>query len=196
MFEVEAVSQYQCKIGYGINIKTNGSACHYTTTSGTTSNLFKNVTVCASDIPEQTLLHNFEPWKDDQIQYFTLKHIEGVEVKSFALESDKTWNNLAKDKMEILNRELCERNLKASIGCDSLANLTLETSYIVKKSRRLFVPIYSTTYEYKNSTYRFIINGSTSKVVGQRPYSTSKLASISVTGIGAAIGLITSRMNQ
>ncbi len=48
------------------------------------------------------------------------------------------------------------------------------------------------TYKHSGKTYYFIINGSTAKTFGTRPYSAGKLMSLSFTGIGAAVGLIAS----
>jgi len=175
------------------------SNMHFSPSSGTTSNKFSSVVVCASSSPEASLISDFEPWRLEQIQSFTLKHVEGADVQAFDLDSDKAWQSLAKSKLEELNKELCEKKVKSSLlksASETVSNMTIDSSYIIHKSRRLFVPIYATTYEYQGSTYRFLVNGSTAKVIGQRPYSTSKLASLSVTGIGAAIGIISSRLHS
>ena len=86
----------------------------------------------------------------------------------------------------------CEKEIHLGRPVEKMRDFNLNSMVTQKKVRRLFVPIYTTTCEYRGKIYTFIINGSTAKVYGQRPYSTSKLASISFTGLGAAIGLLTS----
>lgn len=205
LFEVEADSNYTSLVGYstnlfeGLSIRGRGKNIGVEVPATLSVNhVFTDIAVCGGDsnIPEMSLLTEFEPWKLEQIQPFTLKHVEGVDVLPFHMESEKAWQNLAKPKLDQLNKELCEKKLKKNTGTGSLSNISMETSFTIKSSRRLFVPIYSTTYEYRGNTYLFLINGSTAKVNGQRTYSTGKLASLSVTGIGAAIGLISSRMHS
>jgi len=202
IFDVELQSRYSCMLSFSDKIispmKTSEIASPVVATglstpvSGSMTNKFTDVIVCAAEIPEASLIQNFEPWKLDQIQTFTLKYSEGIEVRAFTMDSEKAWKSIAKTKVENLNREQCERKLKTSRNI--LTNLVLDATIQSKKSRRLFVPIYLASYEYRGKTYQFLVNGSTAKVTGSRPYSTSKLASLSVTGIGAAIGLISSKL--
>lgn len=164
------------------------------------NNSFKEVSVCAAtSAPEMQLIQGFEPWRLDQMQAFTLKHTEGVEVRAFSIDAETAWKTSAKAKIEALSKELCDKKLRTPKSKNSsetitISNLQIESSFLNKKSRRIFVPVYSTTYEYRGKTYQFVVNGSTAKVAGTRPYSASKLASVSVTGIGAAIGLLSSKL--
>lgn len=199
LFEVESTSSYNCLVGYSDrlnDVTQSRNLSLWTPTSGAATGKFADIAVCASDAPEVNELAKFEPWKFDQIQPFTLKHVEGVEVLPFSMESDKAWSSVAKLKAEQMNRELCEKALRTNSRSATVSNMVIDSSFVIKKSRRLFVPVYSSTYEYRGITYHVLINGSTAKVLGTRPYSTSKLASLSVTGIGAAIGIITSRLNS
>lgn len=148
--------------------------------------------ICASNCPEAAMLDNIDPWKVDQIQPFTLKHSEGAEVKAFTMDVDTCWRLKAKQKVDLLNREACRKNLRYRVRTDNVCRMNVETTFANKKYRRLFVPVYSTIYEYHGNTYRFIVNGSTAKAYGSRPYSTSKLASLSFTSFGAAVGLFSS----
>ena len=152
---------------------------------------YSELLVCASNCAEATLLDMIEPWKVDQIQSFTLKHAEGAEVRAFTMDSDTSWRVKAKQKVDQLNREACRKKLRYHVRPDNVGRMHIDTSFANKKSKRLFVPIYSTTYEYGGRTYRFIVNGSTAKAYGHRPYSTGKLASLSFTSFGAAVGLLT-----
>jgi len=196
LFEVDTVTRYSCKIGISDRTLEDKEASinHWNLTSGTLPQTFKDILICASNCKEASLLLETDIWKLDQLQSFTLKHAEGAEVKPFHLESEKSWK-LAKKRVEKLTTEACEKKLRGNTRSNNLSDLIVNVSFSSKKSRRLFVPMYSTTYQYRGKSYLFIVNGSTAKSHGQRPYSTSKLASISVTGIGAAIGFISSRIN-
>jgi len=191
LFEVEATSHYNCTVGFTERTIGRMELKMKTPTFGTKTKLYNDVMVCASDSIEAEFLGFVEPWKMDQIQRFTLKHTESTEVMAFTTVSEDAWTK-AKSSLDQRTQAECEKELTTGRPADKVRDLTIDTNYVKRRVRRLFVPIYVTTCEYRGKSYMFIINGATAKVYGQRPYSTSKLASLSFTGIGAAIGLITS----
>lgn len=162
-FEVETFSKYNATLGMGSKLLT-----------GTTSrweigvHYFKHshVMVCAAGSREASLLAQMEVWKVDQIQPFTLQHAEGVEVQPFSLDADRAWATIGKPKIEALIEDACRKQIHQKVS-----QISIDTSFSNRKARRIFVPIYITTYEYRGKSYYFILNGSTAKVFGQRPYS-------------------------
>jgi len=159
--------------------------------SGTTKHKFKDFLICASKCEEAQVIEQVEPRKMDQITSFTLRHAEGADVRAFDWDADSTWRNKTKPKIDQHCKDDCRRKMKINCRADIITKINVETSCLHRTARRLFVPIYSTSFEYAGKSYLFIVNGSTAKAYGFRPYSTSKLASISFTGIGAALGILT-----
>jgi len=184
LFEVDTVSRYV--------IAYSGKLLGETQDLGILNVRYNDLVVCASNCPEASLLDSIEPWKVDQITSFTLKHAEGAEVRAFTMDAEASWRVKAKQKVDQLNRDACRKKLRYHVRPDNVGRVNIDTSFSNKKSKRVFVPVYSTIYEYGGRTYRFIVNGSTAKAFGHRPYSTSKLASLSFTGFGAAVGFLTS----
>jgi hypothetical protein len=181
MFEVDSVSKYDCMFGYSSSIN------NWCPALGVVSNLYKNIIVCASNCKEAALISCIEHWKMDQIQPFTLKHSEGTEVKPFTMEEGTAWR-CAKIKLDNLNKDACAKKLRKKRNYE-LNHLIVETTYSNQISKRLFLPIYVMNYEYRDKIYRFVINGSSTKCHGERPYSASKLASLSLGGFASAVGM-------
>lgn len=48
----------------------------------------------------------------------------------------------------------------------------------------MLLPVWMAAYKYRGKTYRFVVNGRTGRVQGERPYSAMKIA------IAVVIGLI------
>ncbi len=48
----------------------------------------------------------------------------------------------------------------------------------------MLLPAYISAYRYQDRTYRFMINGQTGEVQGQRPYSVAKIMALVVAIIG------------
>lgn len=184
LFEVDAFSKVVEKNSQEIQ---TGVSVKYTR--------FKDIMVCASGSRDATVLQHLEPWKTEQIQPFTLQHTEGVEVRPFSLKSEKAWATRGKEKIEEMNRQAYKKQMSNRFAAElSTFHVNIDTTYSGKKARRVFVPIYVATYEYHGKVYRFLINGSTAKYYGSRPYSVTKLASLGFGGLGAAVGLL--RMNN
>jgi len=190
LFEVDLSFSYSCTIGISEKLAGKTEFTMITPAFGTLKKHYPDVLISASDSIESGLLDFVAPWKLDQMQRFTLKHTEDTEVRAFTISAENAWQTAKKHLDQRIHAE-CEKDLRLGRPIDKIRDLNIETMYIQKRVRRLFLPIYCTSCMYKGKDYTFIINGSSAKVYGQRPYSTGKLASLSFTGIGAALGLLT-----
>jgi hypothetical protein len=189
LFEVEAYIRYSVMLGFGRKDP------NWVSTLGSISQKVSDMMVPACDCPEVTLLPAVEPWKLDHLQPLTLKHTESAEVVSFSMDEETAWNTKGKERMDQICKDAVEEKLKKTSKTDNLQHVSMQSSFSNKKARRLFVPVYTTTFTYRGTVYRFVVNGTTAKVHGTRPFSANKLASIGMTGIGAVFGLITSRLS-
>jgi len=182
LFEVNVFSQYLAVYSDKLMGEMNEV--------GTFQGKYSHLMVCASNCEESSLLEKIEPWKVSQATSFTLKDAEGAEIRTLTLDDEFCWRTKAKLSAEQLTKENCRKKMKHTTREDNISKLRVDTSFSNRKSRRVFVPIYLTTYVYKEKKYLFMLNGSTAKAFGHRPYSVSKLASLSFTGFGAAVGFL------
>jgi hypothetical protein len=65
----------------------------------------------------------------------------------------------------------------------------LDTDYRDITFKHILLPIYISAYRYNNKLYRFLVNGATGKVKGERPWSAWKIT-FAVLGALALIALI------
>jgi len=198
VFEVDTISRYNGMVGYaekfiGGTSPGENSGSHWGPALGVTHKKYSEVLVCAANIPYSSLLTNIEPWKMEQAQPFTLQHAFGTEVRAFTMDAEKAWRQFAKPKVEQLAREGCKKKMGLHTRTDTNVSMYVDTTFSNRKGKRLFVPLYVTTFEYAGKCYYFVVNGSTAKLHGQRPYSVTKLSSLSFTGLGAAMGLLSMR---
>lgn len=164
-FEVETFTKYNGTVGASPmqqNWFISGSKWEV----GVYYNKFNHIMVCAAGSREANLVAHIEPWKTNQIEPFTLHHAEGVEIQPFTLEPDRAWANVGKLTVENLIEEGIKKQIRYNVS-----NLTMDTSYSNRKGKRVFVPVYITTYEYRGKSYYFLLNGNTAKAYGQRPFS-------------------------
>ena len=75
------------------------------------------------------------------------------------------------------------------IGGDHQQITSLSTAYNDISFKHILLPIWLSAFRYNEKVYRFMINGRTGEVQGERPYSVIKivLASLAVIAIGVGI---------
>lgn len=67
---------------------------------------------------------------------------------------------------------------------DIHSNLQVRVQFSQVNSDLILLPVYLLSYRYRDKVYRFLVNGQTGKVAGNKPFSSWKI------GIAAAIGVI------
>ncbi|MBN2580231.1 MAG: zinc ribbon domain-containing protein [Pirellulales bacterium] len=74
-------------------------------------------------------------------------------------------------------------NVKRFLPGDTYGNLQVQTAFDQINSDLILLPIYVLSYRYRDKLYRFLVNGQTGKVVGQKPLSWSKIALAAGLGV-------------
>ncbi|MEM8486403.1 MAG: hypothetical protein AAF564_12700, partial [Bacteroidota bacterium] len=69
------------------------------------------------------------------------------------------------------------------IGGDEQRILYKDTSYSNITFKHILLPIWISSYRYKGEIYRFMVNGQTGEVQGQRPWSKLKIAAAIFGGL-------------
>lgn len=59
----------------------------------------------------------------------------------------------------------------------------MNTDYADERFKHLLLPIWMAAYRYRGKSYRFIVNGQTGRVQGERPWSWPKIAGALLAGL-------------
>jgi hypothetical protein len=54
--------------------------------------------------------------------------------------------------------------------------------------KHVLLPVWMAAYRYKGKSYRFVVNGQTGRVQGERPWSAVKIAIAVIIGLALAAG--------
>ena len=65
----------------------------------------------------------------------------------------------------------------------------LDTDIAAVRFKHILLPVWLAAYKYRGQTYRFVINGRTGRVQGERPWSAIKIAMAVTLGLLVAAGL-------
>ncbi len=152
--------------------------------SGTVSNGFNDVLVVASESLPRKQTAALEPWDLEKLKPYAPQYLSGFEAESYAIDLVDGFEH-AKDIMDSGIRQ----KVKHDIGGDEQRIHTLTTEYNNISYKYILLPLWLAAYRYQGKPYRFMVNGRTGEVQGERPYSLIKIA-LAVLGAGVAFVLL------
>jgi|JI6StandDraft_1071083.scaffolds.fasta_scaffold64432_3 DNA-directed RNA polymerase subunit M/transcription elongation factor TFIIS len=156
----------------------------WTDVSGSVSNIFDDVCVLASHSLPQENTRRLEPWDNKNLVAFNEAYLSGFQTECYQLDV-KEGLPLAKQIMEEEIREtICE-----DIGGDKQRISEMNPVYRDITFKHTLFPIWISAYKYNEKSYRFIANGRTGKIEGQRPISYIKVALFLSALVGTGICL-------
>jgi LSD1 subclass zinc finger protein len=142
----------------------------WSSVSGEFNRNFDDVLVLASKSLPQKYADELEPWDLDKLAPFNEKFLSGFRTETYQVELKDGFAIAQQTMDEKLRSETCQR-----IGGDHQRIHNLRSTYNNVTFKHILLPIWISAFRYKNKVYRFLINGRTGEVQGERPYSTWKI---------------------
>jgi hypothetical protein len=81
-----------------------------------------------------------------------------------------------------------QNDVAAFLPGDTHRELRLQTNYSKESSDLILLPIFLLSYRYQNKVYRFLVNGQTGKVAGDKPISHGRIAAAIGVGLALVVG--------
>lgn len=165
----------------------------WTFASGYVSNSFDDILVTATKSLPIKYVNKLEPWDMQNLETFNPNYLAGYITQKYQVDLKEGFE-LAKDIMDIEIRNTIRRD----IGGDTQRIITKRTGYNDITFKHILLPIYISAYYFKKKLYRFLINGRTGEVQGERPWSVIKIiiAIIIVAAIGVGIYFLIDYLQQ
>jgi DNA-directed RNA polymerase subunit RPC12/RpoP len=155
--------------------------------SGVVWDSFDDLFVLASDTLPKNIANKLEPWDLENLEPYQDAFLSGFQAESYHV-------GLA-DGFEVA-KNVMDGHIRASvcrdIGGDEQRIHTLRTQYANVTFKHILLPIWLNSYRYGDKVFRFLVNGRTSEVQGERPWSVWKIvfAVLAVIAVIAAIILL------
>ncbi|MEM1237138.1 MAG: primosomal protein N' (replication factor Y) - superfamily II helicase [Pseudomonadota bacterium] len=145
--------------------------------SGRVARFFDDVLVLASRSLPKKYTDRLGPWDLSDLRPYQPEYLAGFQAEAYTVELDDGFQ----EAKEIMNRRI-ERDVRFDIGGDAQRIGTLKTQVRDVTFKHLLLPVWMAAYKYRGETYRFVVNGRTGQVQGERPYSAWKIAAAVVVG--------------
>ncbi|WP_284198217.1 hypothetical protein [Chitinimonas prasina] len=132
---------------------------------------FDDVTVPATQSLPTQYLHGLQPWRLEKLQPYREDYLTGFTVEAYQLGLQPGFT-AAQGLMEPTIREAIRRD----IGGDEQRIHNMSPHYYDITFKHILLPIWLSSYQYGGKTWRFVVNGQTGEVQGERPWSAWKIA--------------------
>jgi ribosomal protein S27E len=160
--------------------------------SGHVSRFFDDVLVLGSKSLPKEYTDALAPWDLSEMEPYRPEYLAGFRAESYTVQLDEGY----KEARDYMNRVIV-RDVKFDIGGDRQKISSLDTDVGMITFKHILLPVWMAAYKYRGKTYRFVVNGRTGNVQGERPYSVWKIAfTVGLALIAAAaIGFALAQMD-
>jgi DNA-directed RNA polymerase subunit RPC12/RpoP len=156
----------------------------WTPVSGMVYENFDDVLVLASWSLPREKTEALEPWDLQNLVGYQVDYLAGFQSEAYQVDLAQGFEH-AKKKME----DVIDGLIRQDIGGDHQRIHSTTTQYNDLTFKHILLPIWICAYRYGGKAFRFVINGRTGEVQGERPYSVIKIILASAAAVAAG-GLI------
>ena len=197
-FDADTVSDYEGQRGEHyyetewVTVNVNGKSerrqqqvqkTRWYRASGRVSRQFDDVLAMASTSLPARLGNNLTPWDLDKLEPYSPDYIAGFQAEGYTV-SLAAGNTQAHEVMA----EVIKDDVRADIGGDVQRIDWVNTAYSNETFKHVLLPVWTAAYKYGGKSYRFLVNGQTGEVQGERPYSWWKIGFAVVGAVILAVG--------
>ncbi|WP_372808881.1 hypothetical protein [Pontiella sp.] len=151
---------------------------------GHVSKAFDDILIVASESLPKKCIEKLEPWDLDNLVPFEKSYLSGFISERYQIELGDGFER-AKDIADAEIRRLVRRD----IGGDEQRISRVNTRHDDITFKHLLLPVFVCAYRFKDQLYRFLVNGRTGEVQGERPWSWIKITGL-VLGLLAVVGIV------
>lgn len=161
---------YTVTVGSGKNRRTT-TQTRWTSCSGHVSLFHDDVLVSASGMIPQKIMEKISNWDSMNLVETDNRFLSGFITEKYVM----TMTNGYEIAKGIINAEITQA-IYRDIGGDKQQIRSKQSTFSEVKFKLILLPVYMSSYAYKNKLYHFFLNARTGQITGDRPYSPVKIA--------------------
>ncbi len=148
---------------------------------GWVSRRFDDVLVIGSDSLPRGHTEALAPWDLSGLRPHAPDYLSGFQAEAYSVPLEQG-HALARGEMEAV----IASDVRRDIGGDEQRIERIDTDWSEETFKHILLPVWTAAYKYGGKSYRFVVNGQTGKVKGERPWSVWKIAFAVVLGLAVA----------
>lgn len=161
--------------------------------SGVVENLFDDILIVGSERLPSKLLSSVQPFDLTHLAQYTPEFISGFLCEKPAIDVQRGWENA----QQVIEREmtgLAERDILTHADVAEVTHLDTEHSDV--RYKLLLLPMYVSSFPFKDKSFHVLINGQTGKANGQAPISPWRVLIAVLLGLLVIGGAVYLYMNS
>ena len=155
--------------------------------SGRVARWFDDVLVLAARSLPKRYTDALEPWDLSALEPYQPEYLAGFQAEGYTIGL-QDGHALAREKMD----RVIARDVRFDIGGDRQRIHAIDTTISDVTFKHVLLPVWMAAYKYRGKSFRFVVNGQSGKVQGERPWSWIKiaLAATALAIVAAIIGYL------
>ena len=138
--------------------------------SGTVARQFDDVLVIAATSLPKSLAEGLEPWALSALKPYDPSYLAGLQAEGYTIAL-ADGHQTGHAKMDaVIHTDVCH-----DIGGDVQRVDNIDTDYDAETFKHILLPVWMAAYKYNGKSFRFLVNGQTGEVQGERPWSVWKI---------------------
>jgi DNA-directed RNA polymerase subunit RPC12/RpoP len=146
--------------------------------SGTVARAFDDVLVLAGETLPNHLVEALEPWDLEGMRPYTADYLTGFDGELYQLPVDRGFVHAQEMMHAVIGMDI-----RADIGGDQQVIQRMQVEHADTTFKSVFLPVWVAAFRFVGRPYRFVVNGRTGEVHGERPWSAWKVAGAAVLGV-------------
>lgn len=139
--------------------------------SGQVAREFDDVLVLGSTSLPKRFTDALAPWDLSALSAYEPKFLAGFRAEGYTVPVEEGY----REAKEIMNAVI-QADVHRDIGGDQQQIGQLSTEVGALTFKHVLLPVWLAAYRYRGRSFRFVVNGRTGTVEGERPYSAAKIA--------------------
>jgi len=197
-FDAASASQYTGQRGDAyyetrtVTVNVNGRAeqrqeqvrkIRWHSVAGRVARDFDDMLVMASTSLPERLGNDLTPWDLSRLEPYAPDYLAGFHAEGYTIAL-ADGHGQARARME----HVIEADVRRDIGGDEQRINQINTRFSDETFKHVLLPVWTAAYKYSGKSYRFLINGQTGEVQGERPYSWWKIG-FAILALAVVVGV-------
>lgn len=191
-FDAEGSGRYSGQYGKHRQVRTKdgktATKTDWYSCSGWVQHSFDDVLVPGSERYDRATLQKLEPFRTDRVKPYKPQYLAGFMAERYTVKLTDAWPK-AQSIMDGTMKEEARCDIQRRHLPDEIGSVRVQASYSNVTYKYLLLPVWISSFRYREKVYRFMVNGQTGKVAGEAPFSWRRLM-VLIVGISAAFLLL------
>lgn len=168
----------------GKQVQQRQQKIRWSPASGRVARFFDDVLVLASRSLPKRYTDALQPWDLSHLEPYRPEYLAGFRAEGYQVELPEGYEE-ARAYMD----RIILRDVKMDIGGDRQRVHDVDTAVSDVTFKHILLPVWLAAYKYRGKTFRFVVNGQSGRVQGERPWSAWKITIAILIGIIIAGGV-------